>query len=280
MTALFVGVVSHQGSRFSVSQGPDGLAARLAEALRGHGVDCTVVVCTEDLLDESRFQLTEAMVQSSLSEQLRLDRRWTAFLRRPQGPGWWAHHAARWGRRSTQRVRSPGPGMVRRLLNIELAHLRLLGEGARSAADWVLILEDDAGCTDVADAAAGLAGIIQAPGAQPEFVNVSQSFSLAQLGIVHLLTPADGHWAGTQDRSLLQSAVPVTNTVCAIAYRAAFAGRLLEVMEALPLEPVVPIDWKLNLALMAMADSGELTAGDCWLVDPAPIDQLSMQPQG
>lgn len=280
MTALFVGVVSHEGSRFSVSQGPDGLAARLADALRPHGIDCTVVVSMQDLHDESRLPVTEAMVQGSLSEQLRLDRRWTAFLRRRQGPGWWAHHLARWVRRATQRVRSPGPGMVRRLLNIELAHRRLLGEGAGSGADWVLVLEDDAGCTDVADAAAGLAGLMLAPGAQPAFVNVSQSFSLAQLGIEHLLTPAAARWAGPQPRSVLQSAVPVTNTVCAIAYRAEFAGRLLEVMKALPMEPVVPIDWKLNLALMAMADSGEIAAGDCWLVDPAPIDQLSMRTTG
>lgn len=280
MTALFVGVVSHEGSRFSASQGPDGLAAHLADALRPHGVDCTVVVSTEDLHDEARLPVTEAMVQASLSEQLRLDRRWTAFLHRPQGPGWWMHHLARWGLRATQRVRSPGPAMVRRLLNIELAHLRLLDEGARSGADWVLVLEDDAGCTDIPDAAAGLAGLMRAPGARPGFVNVSQSFSLAELGIEHLLSPAPAQWAGGQPRSVLQSAVPVTNTVCAIAYRGDFAGRLLEVMQALPMEPVVPIDWKLNLALMAMADSGEIAPGDCWLVDPAPIDQLSMRTTG
>ena len=69
----------------------------------------------------------------------------------------------------------------------------------------------------------------------------------------------------------------MTNTVCAILYRAAFVRDLLAAMDALPMEPVVPIDWKLNLALMRMFDDGRLVAGDCWQVEPGPIDQLSMR---
>ena len=279
MTALFIGVVSHEKSRFSVSQGPDGLAAQLADALRPTGVDVTVRVMTENLLDEARTPVTEAMVQASLTEQLHLDRRWAAYLGRSRGPIWWATHAGRWARRAEQKMRSPGIGMVRRLLNIELAHFALLRAGIDSGADWILVLEDDGASVDVTDCAAGLADLMTAE-PQPAFVNVSQSFTNAELGIEHLLAPADRAWGGSAARAVLSASRPVTNTVCAILYRRSFATSLLAVLEALPMEPVVPIDWKLNLALMQMFESGQLGPGDCWLVDPAPIDQLSMRSTG
>ena len=116
---------------------------------------------------------------------------------------------------------------------------------------------------------------------QPAYVNISQSFALDELGISDLLTVApDASWAGDAPRHILSSARPATNTVCAILYRGSFVRDLLAVTDALPMEPVVPIDWKLNLALMQMFSSGALGAGDCWFVDPAPIDQLSMRGTG
>jgi hypothetical protein len=279
VTALFIGVVSHENSRFATSQGPDGLASRLAETLRRPGTDVTVHVNTTDLLDEATNPVTEAMVQASLTEQLLLDRRWAAYLGRSRGPAWWATHAARWARRAEQAVRSPGVGMVRRLLNIELSHFDLLRSGIEADAEWILVLEDDAASLDNHDCAEGLAALMQAA-PQPSFVNVSQSFTNAELGIEHLLRLAPVGWAGTSARTILTAERPVTNTVCAILYRGSFATALLEVLESLPMEPVVPIDWKLNLALMRMFETGRLGPGDCWLVDPAPIDQLSMRSTG
>ena len=76
---------------------------------------------------------------------------------------------------------------------------------------------------------------------------------------------------------MLAASRPISNTVCAILYRADFLGRFLERFEALPIEPVVPIDWKLNIVLMDMYDVGEIVAGDCWIVTPGPVDQRSMQ---
>lgn len=278
MTSLFIGVVSHEGSRFSVSQGPDGLAQQLIAPLGTLGVDARVQVNTANLHDREALPVTDRMTQDSLTAQLHLDREWARFLQRPTGPRWWAGHAMRWLRRAEQSVRSPGPQMTERLLDIELSHLDLLRAGIAAGTDWVMVIEDDAATRNLTDCAAGLAGLMAAGTRQPQYVNVSQSFTNAELGIEHLLTPVRGtEWAGTERRSVLAADRPVTNTVCAILYRADFTSRLVAAMDALPMEPVVPIDWKLNLALMALFASGDLRAGDCWLVDPAPIDQLSMR---
>ena len=279
MTTLFIGVVSHEGSRFAVSQGPLGLAAQLVSALSVRGITSQVVVNTRDEYDAHALPITESVVQASLTAQLHLDRQWSAYLQLPRGPRWWAVHALRWLRRAGLRLHSPGPRAVERLLNIEFSHLTLLRAGVTSGASWVLILEDDAASLDIDDCSAGLAGLLERTAhSQPAFVNISESFSAEDLGIAHLLTEVTtSDWAGGANRRLLQSSRPVTNTVCAMLYRAEFAARLVAVLDSLPLEPVVPIDWKLNAALMRMHAEGELVPGDCWLVDPAPIDQLSMR---
>ena len=51
MTELFIGVVSHEGSRFAVSQGPGGLAAVLADQLHALGQSVLVEVSTVDAYD-------------------------------------------------------------------------------------------------------------------------------------------------------------------------------------------------------------------------------------
>jgi hypothetical protein len=280
VTDLFIGVVSHEGSRFAVSQGPGGLAAVLAAQLRSLGQSVQVEVSTVDAYDPVQLPITRAMVRACLTAQVHLDRRWARYLGRARGPRWWATHGLRWVRRAEQLVRPPGPKLVERLLNIEMAHFALLRSGLAIGADWVLILEDDASSVDVVDCAAGLAWLMssRADERQPAYVNISQSFALDELGIAQLLTVAPGaSWAGDAPRRILSSARPATNTVCAILYRGSFVRDLLAVTDALPMEPVVPIDWKLNLALIQMFSSGALGAGDCWFVDPAPIDQLSMR---
>lgn len=278
---LFIGVVSHRGSRFAVSQGEHGLAARIQAAMP----DAVVQVNTDDLLDESTTPVTSAMTQATLTAELQLDREWSHYLRRSIGPHWWATHALRWGRRAWRGLHPPGPAMVRRLLNIELSHLSLMRSGIASGAPWVLILEDDAFSADIEDLVVGLRGLMELDAGiattnekRPSFVNVSASFPLDELGIEHLLRPVpNGQWAGSTHRSILQAERPVTNTVCAILYSTPFLRELVIAMDALPMEPVVPIDWKLNLALMRMFETGQIAAGQCWLVEPAPITQMSMQ---
>lgn len=173
-------------------------------------------------------------------------------------------------------AKAPDISATTRLVNIELSHLDLLRRAVETESNWVLILEDDAGCTQIDDLAQGIIGIMQGT-PTPSFVNISRSFDLATLGIGHLLSPAaDQSWKGNESRSLLACSVPATNTVCAILYRGDFARDLLVDLDKLPPEPVPPIDWKLNQALMALTETGKIGAGDCWWVEPAPILQRSM----
>jgi len=167
--------------------------------------------------------------------------------------------------------------MISRLLNIEAAHRDLLSWGSEDGSDWILILEDDAVSDDVSDLAAGLRGITEASDS-PCYMNFSESFSSSELGVEHLLSVTDSaRWEGSRARAIWQSTLPITNTVCAILYRADFARQLLNAYEELPLEPVLPIDWKLNAALMLMHERGEISADKCWQVEPAPILQMSMR---
>jgi hypothetical protein len=272
VTSLFIGVVSYEGSRFAVSQGPAGLGARLARSLRETTIDTTLVVRTEDAHDEAVLPLTPSVVRESLREKLRVERSWQRFLRegahestldRLQREGalayWRAHQEATvlapWKQHLASDSRATRS--VRRLVNIELSHVALLRGAVEAGADWTLILEDDASAPDLDDCVMGLRG--------------------AELGVAHLITGEAATWQGVRERRILRTSRPVTNTVCAILYRNEFVVRLLTEFDAMPMTPVVPIDWKLNLALMGLYRAGALPEGSCWIVDPAPIDQMSMR---
>jgi len=234
----------------------------------------------EDLLDVDSPMVTPTAVQESLIAEHRLEGQWRRYLGRRRDLRWWANRASRWIRRTAQRLLPPSTDLVRRLLNIELSHLSLMRQGLESGADWVLILEDDAFALDIKDLSDGLVQLMREPDA-PHFVDLSGSFTPRELGIEHLLIPLPGtSWAGTFDRALMSTERPVTNTVCAILYSAPFLAQIVAKIDELPMEPVVPIDWKLNQALMNLYAAGQVGAGDFWLVDPAPIMQMSMQPAG
>lgn len=277
MKTIRIGVVSYVGSRFSESQGDRGLGRLLEVAFDDLGIASEVRISTEDSGDRYGVQVTPRTAQESLTEQLRIQRRWSRFLHQHQGLRWWGDYGLRLARRAVQRVDSPPVSMISRLLNIEVAHRDLLAWGSENGSDWVLILEDDAASGDVGDLVAGLSGIINSA-ESPCYVNLSESFSAADLGVEHLLSVADSaRWEGSSARAIVQSELPITNTVCAILYRADFARRLLNAYEELPLEPVLPIDWKLNAALILMHERGEISTNECWQVEPAPILQMSMR---
>ncbi|MDO8733442.1 MAG: hypothetical protein Q7L55_12870 [Actinomycetota bacterium] len=292
MTALFIGVVSHPASRFAASTGAEGLGRSLASRLAERGVQTVLEVNMKNAYEASMLALDGPAVARSLTAQLRVERHWQAFLR----DGWDFGRIVRSsGARAQRRVRewirflrpwhgkhhdSPGARRIMRLINIELSHFALIRAAVASGAEWTLIIEDDASSADLDDCANGLLGLMNQGPRQPAYVNVSQSFSASDLHISHLLSPVAGvHWQGSSARQLMASSKPVTNTVCAILYRTSFVKELLEVTDSLPIDPVIPIDWKINLALMFMFERDALVAGDCWTVMPAPIDQLSMNAQ-
>lgn len=273
-TTLFIGVVSHRGSRYAQSQGDHGIAARLATAIP----DSTVHVNTGDLLVTTDVELPPDVIQKSLTDELVLERAWARYLGIPRTTRWWMGHGLRWARRAMRGVLRPDDAGMRRLLNIELSHLDLLRRGLASDAPWILILEDDAHCHDVTDLAAGLIGLTAT--GSTGFVNLSESFPLSELRIEGLLTPSSITWRGSVPRRVLLAARPVTNTVCAILYSRTFVSTLLDAWDELPLTPVVPIDWKFNRILMDLDATKGGSPPTCLFVEPAPIIQMSMQPTG
>lgn len=297
---MFVGLVSHQGSRFAESQGPDGLTARLCMELEARGLGAASLVNVEDAYRRELLAIDGAAVRRAVTAQIRIEARWSRYLGkgdprigRVEGlvrsialtavtgvriaAGWLRYYRPWHGVDDDQ---AAGARMVRRLLNIELSHALLMRAGLASGAPWVLILEDDAHSDDPGQLAENIQALMVARAGQrqPAYVSVSQSFSNAELGVEYLLEPVAGfEWTGAPARQVLAASRPISNTVCAMLYRADFLKGFLVRFDALPIDPVVPIDWKLNVVLMEMFEAGELIGGDCWVVTPGPVLQGSMQ---
>ncbi len=283
---LFIGVVTHPGTRFAESSTPRGLAASLADRLASRGLTAEVSIHGEDAWTPTLLPIDDAEIKKSIVAELDAEARWRLF-QSPRTPRM-AMTAFMTLRRTYRRRtflpkgtvvddRHPGYRMVRRLANIELAHLALLRQARDAGARWALILEDDA--TAEADQAAEvLAQLLRKADDldQPLYVNVSRSFDEQRLRIEGHLTDIGGIKTGAEEIRILSAERPVTNTVCAVLYRGSFLPSLLDAMDAIPLSPVIPIDWKLNTALLDLSDAQRLQAGDCWTLRPAPIVQGSM----
>jgi len=275
-TQLFIGVVSYEHTRFPISQGAEGLGHLLTQHINDRYQVQTILHVNATDISTSTVTINRSSVQRSLTAELHAEARYTRYLTRPQHVKNAMRMSARWVRRLQQVFQSPSPRSISRLLNIEASHLDLMRRGLDSDAEYILILEDDAFCDNVSELAQGLVAVIQ--GAEnPTLINLSASFSINELGVDHLLHPDAAHgWQGTEIRTILVSEKPITNTVCAIAYSREFLIPLLAELESLPEEPVLPIDWKLNVALMNQYEAGSMGTGNCWWIEPAPIKQMSM----
>ncbi len=273
---LFIGLVSHERTGYVDSLGPEGLGHRLQRAFG----DARLVVTTRNLADEQGINLCRRSVQSSLSAEIRADGQWGRFLRRDTDVRWWINHMLRRIRRIGRLFVSPPVATVRRLLNIELSHMDLLRQGVDSGAPWLLILEDDAGCHDVNELSEGLKHLVHSAHGDG-LVNLSESFTFDELGLTRLLTVDDRmQWSEDSGRTVFRCELPATNTVCAILYSRGAAQQILMELERIPLEPVLPIDWKLNVALMRLHESTGGSGIASWFVHPAPIQQRSMKAPG
>lgn len=274
---LFIGVVSYETTSFPESHGPSGLAARLNRELNRIDVSAQWRVNTSDYFDSTRVMLSGKTSREGLLKEVALEEHWRQFI----GPkDSLRDRITRLARRFFAVTKAGRPEQIseiRRLVNIELSHRTLMDTGLETSADWVLVLEDDAYAKNVVDLAAGIRGIIKSD-SMVDFVNLSQSFSLDEIRVRHLLSPGTGlKWRGTSARTVLEASKPATNTVCAILYKRKFLELLMSELKSMPMEPVVPIDWRLNQALMSLWEAGHLASGNCWFIDPAPIDQLSMR---
>ena len=165
--------------------------------------------------------------------------------------------------------------MLQRLANIERGHLSLMEQALTADCQWALILEDDAQSPNPDQLATDLVNHLSAwdNTSQPSYVNMSESFPISELGLGGKLKN-QGAWDSRSD--VVSATMPFTNTVCAMLYRREFLMDLVEELRSIPLEPIVPIDWKLNMAIMSLSKANKLEPDYCYAVTPAPIIQGSM----
>jgi len=283
MADLLIGLVTHARSRFPDSAGPQGAVARIAAAMRA---DVTTITCSDDLFDADQTSIAQQEVDASARDYSRVQREWIDYLAQGRST-----RASRGFQRAIGRMRlqaaetihrrgsttQQGVASLTRLLNIELAHLSLMQAALDGGTPWTLIIEDDAVCDEVDSLASNLDRIMALPAStRPWLINLSCSFTPSELGTEHLLQAAPFTWQGDTARNVLVARRPVTNTVCANLYSPDFLPMLLDRWRALPLVPVIPIDWKLNRILMDMHRTGEFAAGRCWTVEPGPLVQGSL----
>lgn len=284
---VFIGLVTHPNTRFTDSKESQGLVRSLERLLPPHGVEAVVMINDENLYVPDLLPLSRGEVRSSISAELDLEARWRLYLNpglssirlkalmKVRGVYRRLKFSPPWKRELDPA--DAGPAMLRRLVNIELAHITLMRAAVDSGAAWALLLEDDASAEPMLLARA-LASFVksQTEEAQPLYVNVSKSFGGDSLGISDNLNPI-GEWDDGSGTQILRAEKAATNTVCAVLYRTSFLSALLEVFQGIPLSPVLPIDWKLNEAILQMQAAGLLSAGDCWFIDPPPVVQRSME---
>jgi len=283
--SIFLGLITYPGTRYPEASGSRGLVSELAQAMEHRGWSVRTHIIDENLVDPATIDLSTRALRASIRTEFSVEATWRSYLRSER-------HEAQlpidlrlrqsiailrmraWGKPGAAASKRGQQRLVR-LANIEAAHLAILTSALNSQCHWALVLEDDAAAADVPALADALVSHLTAwDGAdRPEYVNMSESFSLSKLGIRHLMKH-HGAWDGASE--VLSAERPVTNTVCAILYRSTFVSDLHRTLQDIPMEPIVPIDWKLNAALMRLVREGRIGAGDCFTLEPAPIRQSSM----
>lgn len=274
---VFIGLVTHEQTRFSAATTESGLATSLKKALSESGFECQLSIESRDLAQEHGITFSTADIKKSIQAELNLEAQWRSYLNPNVSKlRITIFMLLRKFYRSTKR-KSDGIKMLNRLANIELAHLGLMQLGLDSHADWILILEDDAQSSDSHTLASSLMEFmcLQSELSQPLYVNLSKSFTKKELKTTGSLTEVRG-WNDGDTSRIFSSNKSFTNTMCAILYRRYFLQELLNTLNGIELKPVVPIDWKVNKGLIELFYEGKLKAGDCWSVEPGPIIQGSM----
>lgn len=280
---LFIGLVTHPRTRFTDSAGPDGLVQKMSQALEKSGITCRVEVSDQDEYSEQLLSITNEVVADSIEAELDLEVQWAKYLH-PQRfhpllkLRMFVHRRIR-SKKFLGRNSKAGTLMVRRLINIELAHLKLLNMAHELEAKWCLIVEDDAYTNDLPEVIESLVCFLEKTRmqSQPKYVNLSQSFNNSTLKIREMFRSGGSETSKCwPSANVLVAQRPITNTVCAVLYRDSFVTDLLREFKEIPLAPVVPIDWKLNHAILRMHKKSELGEADCWFIEPGPILQRSM----
>ena len=275
----FLGLVTHPASRFNSRGEATEQLRSVAAVLERAGHDVSYLVSDRNDYNSQELTLGIGSRMWSAWAQAQTERRWRRYLvtgpeQGPSGAGWDIQRAASTVRRCLSAAGFPGAGGdlseagLRRLLNIDLSHLRLWRAARATEADIAIILEDDAVWNSELDPRDICALLDQFPTTDRSFAVLSQSLSISELAVdtVHSV----GAKKIQDNGALTEFATPITNTVCANAYSLHMVDLLLSSIQEDSLLPVQPIDWRLNQVLIG--HSGVR----CFWADPAPFIQSSM----
>ncbi|WP_353485284.1 hypothetical protein [Haliscomenobacter sp.] len=283
---LFLGLVTHQNSAFNSSGESTGALEGLAQQLRSAGLLVETLISDRDDYTSDNFPISADSLRSAAKAQSQLERDWRLFLiSRAQFAAptrfvkSFATRALYQLMVSKRLAGTKGGGAAqaakayRRLLNIDLSHRRILEEGIKSGASLIVVLEDDASPL-TSQKVQALADVIRLARTQGvDFVNLSESISVYDLGITRILDRGIDI-SNDQGSRVIALDTPVTNTVCANIYGSDFAVLLARYLSEDRLTPVIPIDWRLNQVMLDHPNT------QCWWVRPGLFLQRSMHPSG
>jgi hypothetical protein len=279
---LFLGLVTHRNSAFNSSGEATRALENLSLKLEGLGLQVETLVSDRDDYTSENFPISTDSLILAAKAQSQLERDWRLFLSSRAGfavPIRFAKQAAThvlYQVMLTKRLRgakgasaSQAVKAYQRLINIDLSHRRILEEGLKSGASVIVVLEDDASELNVQQVQVFADVIRLARDQGVDFINLSESISLQDLGVTRILSRGT-IIPGMNENQVIAMDTPVTNTVCANIYGSNFATLFASYLIEDRLTPVIPIDWRLNQVLMEHPDTR------CWWVRPGLFLQRSM----
>lgn len=282
---IFLGVVTHPASVYSTKHIKQ-FCEQKSEAIRSDSIQVKLTISSENAYDQSQVSLLGILISSVKISLLGV--RWQIHLGTQKRLTIWqlVFLLKTFGRLC---VRLLNPATMRieklkavRLLNITQSHLKLIREANQNDFDGILILEDDAEFQSSDLLGSFLEKIMQISSALPireHYVDLSESFSLLELGAAHLIVPLESQKIVIEDNvfNVNKMRVPITNTVCAVLYSPEFA-RVLEKALSKKLtkrfEKYIPIDWLINKILIELCSENSRVS--CYTTNPGIFRQKSI----
>lgn len=275
---VFLGLVTHPRSRFNADGRATQRITELIENLHEHGLTVDMLISDRNDFDAAPQRIGLGNRLKSAWLQVETERAWSNYLLTANGtksidksPGR-LFYLAMFVKRAISFIISART--LKRLANIDLSHLRVLREGIKSKADWILILEDDSMPGNIPAVAENLLALISSiAGSKADmFINLSHSMSDVELGVDVIMEGAKEVHSFGDGRKVVQVSPPISNTVCANLYSQSFALRFANAIEDRGIFPSIPIDWRLNQLIM---DSAAIDITCCWVI-PGMFVQGSM----
>lgn len=279
---LFLGLVTHAGSRFNGDGSATYQLENIGSVLRSMGHDVESLVSDRDDFNADTYSLGMCARVASAWSQSELEYRWNKHIAEMESGASPGLQLGRVGLRLGSGIRRvlsalEVPGLphdtsragLARLINIDLSHIRLWKAAREFDADLALVLEDDARL-DGPDSVHDVAQILEClPREEKMLAVLSSSLAPSRLRLQRLIGRAHPLNDPCSQVSVMPSAV--TNTVCANAYSMPLLDDLVTSITPDSLYPVHPIDWRVNGFLLENPGVVGL-----W-TQPAPFVQMSMR---